>query len=107
MRGHVFSKKETLEKLLWMRAGGTTLTEIAEHFGVDHTTIIYHCQKNKKTLEQMKKRKAELRLILEEPINPGKDYKEYLKDSGSGFRPPTFPPSDSRVPLPPRSTPQT
>lgn len=43
--GHVFtddpSKKEEMVQL---RKAGYSLTDIARKYGVDHTTIIYHCR---------------------------------------------------------------
>jgi transposase len=91
-------------QMLLLRSKGTTYPEIGRMFNKHHSTIIYWCQRfnvdtgtdvpspdaldwkiSKKTVPK----KFKYIDILEEHINPGKSYAEYLKekDARSHVRP--------------------
>lgn len=84
-----------LLRMLEMRRGGMTYTAIATYYGNDHTTIVYHCKKHNvypncpvvristKKLPPVMIQKSEPKyaLLIEEKINVGKSYKEYLNEN--------------------------
>lgn len=93
-------------RMIELRKLGWAYSALAREFGKDHTTIMYHCRRlglgtkdeERKTLIEKGMREYELRnnvrwgqkarkvykydyLLMEENVNPGKSYKEYLTES--------------------------
>ena len=95
MSNGVFTKSTLLE-MLKLRSEGRSLISLARMYGVDHTTIIYHCQKYRiipfqrmpeievTLVERLPRKehreKTRIELLLEEPVNPGKNYTDYLRE---------------------------
>ncbi len=91
-------------QMLLLRSQGTTYPAIGRMFNKHHSTIIYWCQRFKvdtgtpvpspeeldwKINKKEAPNKFKYRDILEEHINPGKSYAEYIKerDARSRVRP--------------------
>lgn len=89
-----------VNKMLELRVLGWTYSKLGRYFHKDHTTIIYHCVKwgivpfqkpppvpkmvNEEEIIQVReKRFYKYADIFERdgPVNPGKSYKEYLKEA--------------------------
>lgn len=90
-----------IKQMVELRIAGWGYTQLGRHFNKDHSTIMYHCRRIKVepnvelTLEQIAKINAlPIRIpkneqkktykydyLLDEPINRGKSYKQYLLDS--------------------------
>ena len=45
--GQTRKSQLAIAKMIELRKGGMTFPKIAEHFGVDHTTVVYHWQKHR------------------------------------------------------------
>jgi hypothetical protein len=54
-RGHTFSDPEVKKEMLDLRRKGYSYMEIARKYSVDHTSILYHCQKAGLTLTEEEK----------------------------------------------------
>ena len=113
--GRLFCKKNTtvILEMLELRRRGWSYVAIAEYYGKDHSTIIYHCKKHSVVpkfpivrAEYKKKMilspddipeivvemdvveivtpkpEPKYAVIIEEKINVGKNYKDYLKERG-------------------------
>jgi len=85
-----FKDKSLLLKVLNARVSGMSVTRISKEFQVNHSTIIYHCNKwkvapNGKPLVlsdltgEIIKVDGKYDHLLDEPVNMGKCYKTYLK----------------------------
>lgn len=95
-----------VDEMLALRRVGWTFTRLAQAYEVDHSTIIYHCQKHKVEPETdvrigvarpgrgEKKQRPSVKKVpppekpvklskyehlFNDPINPGKPYSEYMK----------------------------
>ena len=86
-RGGVFNSDIQLKRMFTMRLGGETFHNIARFFGVDHSTVIYHCKKHGIIYDRPKKvanyypgvqNKDGYTWNGEEYVNRGKSYLEYL-----------------------------
>lgn len=87
----VFDDKEKLQKMLVLRDVGWSYNALAIRFNVDHSSIIYQCQKHKELFNQPDKltiykkdalkEKYKYKDLLNERICKGKNYAEYLKES--------------------------
>ena len=44
-RGHIFDDLGRLNEMLTLRLRGAGPSSLAQHYGCDHTTIIYHCKR--------------------------------------------------------------
>lgn len=98
-----------VDEMLALRRVGWTFTRLAQAYEVDHSTIIYHCQKHKvepetdarigvdRPVKELKKRASTKKVLpevkpmtpskyedlLTEPIRRGKSYEEYIKENDS------------------------
>lgn len=106
-RGHVFDNPTKLSQMLNFRQQGRGPSELGRCYGVDHTTIIYHCKRHgvetppgtggaaAQTVQitpimvvqksvRISVASGTARVIIDEfdgsPLNPGKNYAEYLAD---------------------------
>jgi len=96
-KAHRYTKDDYVfvYQMLLLRSKGTTYPEIGRMFNKHHSTIIYWCQRFKvdtgtdvpspdaldwKISKKTVPKKFKYIEILEEHINPGKSYAEYLKD---------------------------
>jgi len=94
-RGNIFDNEKILHEMLALRAKGLGLSELGRKYGVDHSTIFYHIKKSgMATVQRVVQKPKDVvkpRISVEviqfsyidfrgEPINPGKDYKEYLEE---------------------------
>ncbi len=81
----VFSDKKKLSNMLEMRLEGFSLKSLATIFGVDFSTIYYHCKKNQILKNPEVKKFGILSLISLYQIraNKPKSYAEYLAQSRS------------------------
>jgi hypothetical protein len=102
-RGHIFEDLHKLNEMIAMRQQGIGPSKLAVRFGVDHSTIIYHCKRNGVVVP--KGRRLELAtlspiVVTERPkrvsisikgfafitdetgdrINPGKNYADYVAE---------------------------
>lgn len=87
--------KKILAEMLELRKLGWSHNMLAERYGKDRTTIIYHCNKHgidrgslvknkEKTIKQAKakvQKKPKYAHIIERKMNQGKFYKEYIRDN--------------------------
>ena len=86
-------KVKEIDQILNLRREGYSFVFIANQFGKDHTTIIYHCQKAGLAKIRGKRKLAMIDLIKshqqveettfcieEEVINSGKNYADYLEE---------------------------
>lgn len=55
-RGHIFEDPKKIEEMLNLRMMGYSYVQIARRYDVDHSTIIYHCQKNRMSLRSETKK---------------------------------------------------
>lgn len=44
-RGHIFEDLDKLNQMLALRSLGHSASDLANHYGCDHSTIIYHCKR--------------------------------------------------------------
>lgn len=82
--------------MLNLRAHGWSTIALGIRYNKDHTTIVYHCKKNGVKFVQRSRPQQDPELIepivqrarlcdkyadiFDEPINPGKTYKQYLHE---------------------------
>lgn len=94
----VFDDIDKLREMLELRKKGYSFLKLANIYNVDHSSIIYQVQKHRviqplgikkvrlvkkgiiPTLADIKQSMENLEYEKGERINPGKSYKEYLKD---------------------------
>ena len=103
----VFNNPKVLAKMLEEYRGGATSISLGLKYGVDHTSILHHAKKAgishkyvpptpEERLRNRLAREAERRkfrilytgkgkydYLLNEPVNQGKNYKEYLMEKKS------------------------
>lgn len=91
-RGKIFDDLRRLNEMISARQSGVGPSELARRYGVDHSTIIYHCRRNGVTKENVERvvvtQKVRISTKLrgfavytdkfEGRINPGKSYADYL-----------------------------
>ena len=105
-RGNIFEDGTKLIEMLSLRQQGVGPSELGRRYGVDHTTIIYHCKRNGLVMPRGMQQTITSsgvvaqavvitrtvgisvasgmpRVILDAhdgtPINPGRNYAEYLQ----------------------------
>lgn len=108
--GTAFQDPDVLREMLEYYASGTGKALLGRRYGVDHTTIMYHIRKHgvkrgkyveltlktNKVLEEIADADEHLRqlenapkppkktykyqALFEEPVNPGKNYADYLRE---------------------------
>ncbi len=89
----VFNDKNKFWEMLELRSQGYSLPVLAGRYGVDHTTILWHCKKHGvEPGVPIERKKRELKVTIISPrtfnsqplkengINPGKMYKDYLAE---------------------------
>lgn len=105
-RGHIFDNPENLSRLLELYQAGWRLTQIAEEFSCDHTSVLYQVRKHGVWGQRsfiLPPRKPQLmerfsvsvfvpsksknmnthkyEYVIEELSRPGKTYKQYRKEA--------------------------
>lgn len=90
--GNAFDRPEILNEMLALRKEGWSYAAIGIKYDRDHSTIVYWCQKSGITPIGLRKIKRVYRprayknvvlpesLMVEERINEGKSYAEYLEE---------------------------
>ena len=104
-RGHIFEDMQKLNEMLQLRMQGYGPSTLANRYGVDHSTIIYHCKKsglqmpgvrgiiivssgmelmNRERKPRVVVRGATITVVIDfdgSKINQGKDYAEYVAEA--------------------------
>lgn len=110
MRGNVFNTPQKIREMLEFRSNGLSYKRLASKYRVDHTSIIYWCQKYNikkclplpeftvKVKKKVKYAKTHPKIIIApnpkdkyayiwaEKVSSGKPYKDYLKQDMSNKR---------------------
>lgn len=74
-----FKNPETLQEMLRLRRKGWSFTKLGERYNCDHTTIMYHCQKNSTVIEPDNVLKIHKNAILQK-VKDGDSYYSIAND---------------------------
>lgn len=85
MYARVFKEKDTLRDMLFLRYYGLSITDLADEFRCNPTTITYQCAKygiyrDNRSLPSSRTRPKTYLDFDNQPINIGKNYKEYIRE---------------------------
>lgn len=93
-RGHIFDNTRVLQEMLHLRfVASSGPSALGRLYGVDHSTIIYHCRRNQSIVsviggEIMVGRPVPVPIVAPDPwidengekLNPGRNYAEYVME---------------------------